>query len=120
MCLSWLLPATKGYKCLDPSTSRVYISRHVKFVETEFPYPTLIPTSVSSSTSPITSSFHVPLTDFSDIIVSIPVSSNVNSLSVPVFGSSSTPSYTTPVTLPVLVPVTSVSEQVTVPLLHLY
>ena len=28
----------KGYRCLDPDTGRVYISRHVRFDETSFPY----------------------------------------------------------------------------------
>lgn len=30
-----------AYYCLDPITHRIYISRHVKFVENEFPYGTL-------------------------------------------------------------------------------
>ena len=39
-------PTSKGYRCLDPQTHKVYISRHVKFVENEFPYE-----SISSSTN---------------------------------------------------------------------
>lgn len=31
-----------GYQCLDPVSGRVYISRHVRFNETVFPYRTLI------------------------------------------------------------------------------
>jgi hypothetical protein len=31
----------KGYRCLDPTISRVYISRHVIFNETIFPYKQL-------------------------------------------------------------------------------
>lgn len=51
--------STKGYRCLDPSTNKVYISRHVKFLEHDFPYPQL-------SNSP------VPLPNFS---VDPPISS---------------------------------------------
>lgn len=51
--------ATKGYRCLDPKTNRVYISRHVKFLETDFPYPTLcpFPSSAIPAASPFLSSF---------------------------------------------------------------
>ncbi|PNY13707.1 putative copia-type protein, partial [Trifolium pratense] len=31
-------PMHKGYRCLDPKTKRVYISRHVVFDETTFPF----------------------------------------------------------------------------------
>lgn len=34
-------PNYKGYRCLDPSSCRVYISRHVQFVEHIFPYQRL-------------------------------------------------------------------------------
>lgn len=48
-----------GYRCLDPTTNRVYISRHVTFHEHVFPF---LDTSFSSSAS-IPISFHViPLT----------------------------------------------------------
>lgn len=56
---------TKGYICLDPITSRIYISRHVLFNETEF----LASPSLSTGSSP--SSFvsappnHSPLFDVS-------------------------------------------------------
>ncbi|TXG61259.1 hypothetical protein EZV62_012622 [Acer yangbiense] len=40
----------KGYKCLHPS-GKVYVSRHVVFNETEFPYPLLFSTKVSSQMS---------------------------------------------------------------------
>jgi hypothetical protein len=33
----------KGFKCLDPSSGRVYISRDVVFDETVFPFSTLHP-----------------------------------------------------------------------------
>ena len=31
-------PGTKGYRCLDPTDNKVYLSRHVRFIEHEFPY----------------------------------------------------------------------------------
>jgi len=34
-----------AYYCLDPSTSKIYVSRHVKFVESSFPFIHLSPTS---------------------------------------------------------------------------
>lgn len=42
----------KGYKCLDPSTNKVYISRHVVFHETIFPFAHQL---TSSSISPTVS-----------------------------------------------------------------
>lgn len=49
---------TKGYRCLDPIAHRVYISRHVKFIEHDFPYHTLLSnaqlaSSVSTSSPPV-------------------------------------------------------------------
>ncbi|RZC16945.1 Retrovirus-related Pol polyprotein from transposon RE1 [Glycine soja] len=37
-----------AYLCLDPTTGRIYTSRHVKFVESEFPFNSLV-THASSS-----------------------------------------------------------------------
>ncbi|RVW59733.1 hypothetical protein CK203_100242 [Vitis vinifera] len=44
-----------AYLCLDPSTSKIYVSRHVQFVESVFPYTSLhttlpLPNSTSIST----------------------------------------------------------------------
>ncbi|KAI5350539.1 hypothetical protein L3X38_003430 [Prunus dulcis] len=44
----------KGYRCLDPITHKIYISRHVRFHETVFPFKT---TSSSSTISFPSSSF---------------------------------------------------------------
>ncbi|TQE05315.1 hypothetical protein C1H46_009090 [Malus baccata] len=45
-----------GYRCLDPSTGRVFLSRHVVFDEHSFPYKESIvpaPSSLSSSADPV-------------------------------------------------------------------
>ncbi|XP_020114487.1 uncharacterized protein LOC109728471 isoform X3 [Ananas comosus] len=47
----------KGFRCLYPSTGKVFISRHVTFVETVFPYSCL--SKFSSSSSPTTSNFQM-------------------------------------------------------------
>ncbi|CAH9137975.1 unnamed protein product [Cuscuta epithymum] len=39
----------KGYRCLDPISGRVYISRNVRFLENVFPYSKLTGTTLSSS-----------------------------------------------------------------------
>jgi len=41
-----------AYLCLDPTTGRIYTSRHVKFVESEFPYSSLIPQARPSAEQP--------------------------------------------------------------------
>lgn len=85
-------PHTRGYRCFDPCTNKVYVSRHVKFVETEFPYSALVNSSSSPTPSPSYTSFHVPLTIFEDIIIPVcyPVSPLVES-SVPVSASLTSP-----------------------------
>lgn len=51
----------------------MYIHRHFKFIETEFPYTSLIShsTCFDSSDSDL-HSFSIPLTTFVDIVVSVP------------------------------------------------
>lgn len=44
-------PLTKGFRCFDPLTQRVYVSRHVEFCETEFPYASSV-SPISSDASP--------------------------------------------------------------------
>ncbi|CAH9050800.1 unnamed protein product [Cuscuta europaea] len=34
-------PGYKGYRCLDPTTGRVYLSRHVRFHEDTYPFKTI-------------------------------------------------------------------------------
>lgn len=53
------------YHCLDPTTNRLFTSRHVKFIENVFPYkPIVSPLSISSSSPhpplPVTMEIHVP------------------------------------------------------------
>ncbi|GKB50910.1 retrovirus-related pol polyprotein from transposon TNT 1-94 [Tanacetum coccineum] len=60
-------PSHHGYRCLDISTERLYIARHVRFHEAQFPFD--IPKTTSpptSKTSPYYSSkspYVIPLTD---------------------------------------------------------
>lgn len=57
---------SKGYRCFDPHTNKVYISRHViRFFEDQFPYCSLIysVSSVQDSEQQLTN-FSVPLTSF--------------------------------------------------------
>lgn len=63
---------TKGHRCYDPITTKVYTSRHVKFVENSFPFPNLI--TDSTSITQVSTSFNVPLTSFSDIVIPVPSS----------------------------------------------
>jgi hypothetical protein len=79
LCYPWLRPYTKnklqprsqpciflGYSmsqhafyCLEPLSNKIYVSRHVNFVEHSFPYSSLINTSNTSSIIPsIDSSVH--------------------------------------------------------------
>ena len=57
----------KGYRCLDPLTGRVYISRHVLFNETSFPFSQVRTPQVSPSTDSHSSiiDLHFPISSFS-------------------------------------------------------
>ena len=48
-------PTHKGYMCFDFNSNRIYITRHVKFHETKFPFQQTINTSSASSSSQFTS-----------------------------------------------------------------
>ncbi|KAM1086604.1 hypothetical protein ACFX2B_012093 [Malus domestica] len=109
----------KGYRCLDPFTNRVYVSRHVYFDETTFPFhnPSLVsqlPSCASSSVNP--SSFSLtfpnlysssPLTPSitrSQSLTSPPVFQPPPSVSPTEFASESV-SVPAPVSVPNIVPV---------------
>ncbi|KAM2169392.1 hypothetical protein ACFX1Q_038704 [Malus domestica] len=70
----------KGYKCLDPATHRVYISRHVLFNESSFPFHHFSPITPSASslppgpTSPIPSTltFTFPISSSSSPTTTLP------------------------------------------------
>jgi hypothetical protein len=49
----------KYYKCLDLSTNRVYISRHVIFYELSFPFKDLSSTSIDAVNSDSPASLHI-------------------------------------------------------------
>ena len=49
----------KGYRCFHPPTGRVYISRHVLFNETEFPYCDIYSKFLSAPTSPLLSAWRM-------------------------------------------------------------
>ncbi|KAM2277674.1 hypothetical protein ACFXTI_035948 [Malus domestica] len=81
----------KGYICFEVNTKRVYISRHVLFDETEFPYSTLVPKSSSVSTilPPMQTSIPVPIPNLHNVIVhpsfeSVPISSSLSVSSAPI------------------------------------
>ncbi|CAH9140808.1 unnamed protein product [Cuscuta epithymum] len=57
-------PGYKGYRCLDPTTGRVYVSRDVVFHETSFPYPTLSSCTPTSSPDTSQSSLSSPLSSY--------------------------------------------------------
>ena len=50
-----------AYYCLDPSTSKIYVSRHVKFVESSFPFTSLSNQSPRPQPNTITTWIPPPL-----------------------------------------------------------
>lgn len=87
----------KGYRCLDPSSGKIFLSRHVNFNETCFPYAA--DSSPSTSLSTIHSFFQLPSTSAdpplpsSSPIPSFPFSVSFPSVPVP---SKSVPSTESP------------------------
>ncbi|CAL5401450.1 unnamed protein product [Camellia sinensis] len=78
-------PSVKGYRCLDPSTGHIYLSRHVVFDETCFPFASCS----SSSSSPVPSvtqlhSFFWPSTSSSVSSFSSPSSVSLSSSAPPI------------------------------------
>lgn len=81
LCYPWLRPYTShklesrstpciflgysltqsAYYCLDPSTSRMYVSRHVKFVESQFPYSSLVSPQPSTPHNTVATWFPAPI-----------------------------------------------------------
>uniref|UniRef100_A0A2N9G9A2 Integrase catalytic domain-containing protein n=1 Tax=Fagus sylvatica TaxID=28930 RepID=A0A2N9G9A2_FAGSY len=81
LCYPWLRPYTShklesrskpcvflgysltqsAYYCLDPSTSRIYVSRHVKFVESQFPYSSVSGPSSIPHSNPINTWIPAPI-----------------------------------------------------------
>lgn len=63
---------------------RKFVSRHVKFIDDEYPYSSLTSHSSSSYSSTLSDSttFSVPLKSFEDIVVQFPVSSSSSSMLV--------------------------------------
>ena len=47
-------PPTKGYNCFNPSTTKIYISRHVRFLEQVFPFTANFEPSSSKPSTPHT------------------------------------------------------------------
>ena len=41
-----------AYQCLDPLTGRIYVSRHVRFNETQFPFPTMTKQTIPNPPDP--------------------------------------------------------------------
>ena len=82
---------SKGYRCLNVQTYLVFVSRHVQFVETEFPFSTHFPSPTLCSTS---SSSTYQLFNDNIVLNQLSSSSPSNSVFPPIVdsGSSSTES----------------------------
>lgn len=61
------MPSTKGYRCLDPTTGKVYVCRHV-FQEYSFPFSTF--SSVSKPSSKQLHTFFWPLSSLGPVLAS--------------------------------------------------
>ncbi|KAI0519586.1 hypothetical protein KFK09_007037 [Dendrobium nobile] len=79
---------SKGYKCLHIPTGRIYLSRHVTFHESEFPFQNInFPTTTTVSPVNVPSSLLVPVSNVSPITttasppVPVPIQENLASSS---------------------------------------
>ena len=89
---------SKGYLCLDPTTSRFHVSRHVIFDETTFPFRDITPPSSPTSTKSSPPNLWLSsLLFFTPRTHSLPsVLGPIPSLSSPSASPSSQPNLTTP------------------------
>jgi hypothetical protein len=72
----------KSYKCLDPTTNRIYIARNVVFDENAFPYPTSSKSHAPPSVPP--SHIQLPyLTNSNHITHPLPLTSTNSSTTFP-------------------------------------
>ena len=103
LCFPWLKPYTKnkfearsspcifigyshdhkGYNCLDPSTGKIYTSRHVQFDETNFPYQVITSTSTPPPQFPVFRDPYTPPTPASTSPLSPTISSNSTPATLP-------------------------------------
>nr|XP_009788984.1 PREDICTED: uncharacterized protein LOC104236699 [Nicotiana sylvestris] len=60
----------KGFKCLDPTTNKVLISRHVKFVKNIFPYLSMFPSNSQAPFLLKDTDFKSPDLDYSPTLFS--------------------------------------------------
>lgn len=111
-------PTSKGYRCLDPLTGKIHLSRHVLFIESCFPFAYFSnsqPSSLSdlssffwtvfASSKPISPDPHLPPPSAAPIPFSIHNSGHHTSTSLPT-SSSLEPALSTPT---VSIPVNSIS-----------
>ncbi|KAJ0612890.1 putative RNA-directed DNA polymerase [Helianthus annuus] len=70
-------PSHYGYRCLDPSSDRIYIARHMRFNEHDFPCQTSPSTPNSPTTSqpdPYISTYPTPPSPSTDLVTEPPAS----------------------------------------------
>lgn len=98
----------KGYRCLDPTTNRIYISRHVHFDEATFPFhnPNLLQVHSQHSTgssSPYSSPFSFTFPNLYSSSQYFPISQSTHISPIPTVVPSST-SNTNPAPIPPTLP----------------
>jgi hypothetical protein len=82
----------KGYLCYHVPTLRLFVSRHVIFDETQFPYPEFSQSSLTAQSSPssASSTCHVLLVNTENTVIpSSPVSPSHHTPGVPTVSPSS-------------------------------